>query len=182
MAAIPAMTAISGRSQTPAYTAVQAADGLAAYQTNCASCHLADLAGRNEAPQLAGANFINAWGSRTTAELIRYIQSTMPPSNAGGLSEETYANIVAFFLQANGAPAGDRPLAASSPVRIGSAANGQMPPALGEALTRAAGADQAFDCRIFARRLRAGGMNHQRRWIGAFYADGRDAVAFSRPA
>jgi len=150
MVAIPAMTAISGRSQTPAYTAVQAADGLAAYQTNCASCHLADLAGRNEAPQLAGANFINAWGSRTTAELIRYIQSTMPPSNAGGLSEETYANIVAFFLQANGAPAGDRPLAASSPVRIGSAANGQMPPALGEALTRAAGADQAVAPRASA--------------------------------
>ena len=150
MVAIPAMTAISGRSQTPAYTAVQAADGLAAYQTNCASCHLADLAGRNEAPQLAGANFINAWGSRTTAELIRYLQAAMPPSNAGGLSEETYANIVAFFLQANGAPAGDRPLAASSPVRIGSAANGQMPPALGEALTRAAGADQAVAPRASA--------------------------------
>jgi len=59
------------RSQTPPpYTAAQAADGLAAYLTNCASCHLPDLSGRNEAPPLAGANFMNVWGSRTTSELI----------------------------------------------------------------------------------------------------------------
>ena len=69
------MIATSARSQTPpAYTAAQAADGLAAYQTNCASCHLPDLAGRNEAPPLAGANFMNAWGSRSASELIRYMQ------------------------------------------------------------------------------------------------------------
>ena len=66
------------------------------------------------------------------------------PSNRGGLSEETYTNIVAFFLQANGAPAGDRPLAVSTPVRIDAVANGQMPPALREALAKAATADQAM--------------------------------------
>src|SRR5262249_60215798 len=111
MIAIPSMTATSGRSQTPAaYTASQAADGLAAYQTDCASCHLPDLTGRNEAPQLAGGNFMNAWGSRTTSELIQLIQTTMPPANRGGLSAETYVNIVAFLLQANGAPGEDRPL------------------------------------------------------------------------
>ena len=134
-----------GRGQTQtAYTAAQAAEGLAAYQTNCASCHLPDLVGRNEAPQLAGGNFMNAWGSRTTAELIRYMQASMPPSNRGGLSDETYANIVAFILEANGALAGDRPLAASSPVRIDSVANGQMPAAVREVLARAAVADQAM--------------------------------------
>jgi alcohol dehydrogenase (cytochrome c) len=139
------MTAISGRSQTPAaYTAVQAAGGLAAYQTNCANCHLPDLTGRNEAPQLAGVNFMNAWGSRTTADLVRYIQATMPPSNRGGLSEETYASIAGFLLQANGAPAGDRPLAVRTLVRIDSVANGQMPPALREALAKAANLDQAM--------------------------------------
>ena len=143
--AIPAMTALSGQCQTPAvYTAVQAADGLAAYLTNCASCHLPDLKGRNEAPQLAGVNFMNAWGSRTTSELIRYIQANMPPSNRGGLSEETYANIVAFLLQANGAAARDRALEVSRPVRIDSAANGQMPPAVREILTKAANEDQAM--------------------------------------
>src|SRR5207249_8199752 len=72
--------AVPTRSQTPpAYTASQAADGLATYQTNCASCHLPDLSGRNEAPPVAGVNFMNAWGSRTTSELIRYMQGNMPP-------------------------------------------------------------------------------------------------------
>src|SRR6476469_159997 len=94
--ALIAITVISGRAQTRAeYSAAQAADGLAAYQTNCASCHLPDLVGRNEAPQLAGGNFMNAWGSRTTAELIAYMQASMPPSNRGGLSGDTYVNIAA---------------------------------------------------------------------------------------
>ena len=103
------MVAVLGRSQA-VYTSAQASDGLAAYLTNCASCHLPDLAGRNEAPPLAGGNFLNAWAARSTAELIRHIQSTMPPSNAGGLSDDVYTSIVAFLLRANGAPAGDRPL------------------------------------------------------------------------
>jgi len=138
-----AATTVSVRGQTPAaYTAVQAADGMAAYQVNCASCHLPDLAGRNEAPPLAGANFMNAWGSRTTAELIRYMQDTMPPSNQGGLSDDTYLNIAGFFLQANGALAGDRPLTAAAPVRLGAAASGQIPAALREVLAKAAAADQ----------------------------------------
>ena len=145
MIAVVALAAICGRSQTPAqYTAGQATDGLGAYQANCATCHLPDLTGRNEAPPLAGGNFLSAWGSRTTAELIRYMQATMPPSNRGGLSEETYTNIAGFVLQANGAPAGDRPLAVSTPVRIDSVANGQMPPALRDMLAKAANADQAL--------------------------------------
>ena len=42
--------------QTPAgvFTAQQAAAGRAAYQASCASCHLPDLRGRNEASPLAG--------------------------------------------------------------------------------------------------------------------------------
>jgi hypothetical protein len=50
---------------------------------------------------LTSANFLNVWGRRTTSDLIRYIQSEMPPSNRGGLSYETGASIVSFFLQAN---------------------------------------------------------------------------------
>src|SRR5439155_9551886 len=105
------------------FTTSQAAAGRTIYQENCASCHLPDLSGRNEAPQLAGGNFMNTWGPRTTTDLIRYIQSAMPPSNRGGLSEEICSNIVAFFLQANGAPAGNLLLAISPEVRIGSVAD-----------------------------------------------------------
>ena len=99
---------------------------------------------------------MNAWGSRTTAELIGYIQASMPPSNRGGLSDETYANIAAFILQANGAPAGDRPLAVSTPVRIDSVANGQMPAAMREILT------QAADCGPGLGAARLGAERHHR--------------------
>ena len=144
IAAILAATAVPGRGQGPAvYTTAQASSGLAAYQIHCASCHLPDLSGRNEAPPLAGGNFLNAWGSRTTSELIGYMRANMPPSSPGGLSEEVYANLGAFVLQANGAIPGDRPLTASTAVPIGSAANGQMPPALQEILAKAAAVDQA---------------------------------------
>jgi len=92
------VVALPAHSQSRAvYTASQAAEGFAQYQTNCASCHLPDLSGRNEAPQLAGGNFMNTWGPRTTTDLIRYIQSAMPPSNPGGLSEEICSNIVGLF-------------------------------------------------------------------------------------
>jgi alcohol dehydrogenase (cytochrome c) len=144
LSALTAILVTPVRSQTvAAYTAAQADEGLASYQANCASCHLGDLSGRNEAPPLAGANFMNVWGPRTTSELIRYMRAAMPPSNRGGLSDGTYASIAAFFLQANGAIAGDRPLAEASPVRIGAVAKGQMPATLREMLTKTAGTDQA---------------------------------------
>ena len=108
-----------------------------AYQANCASCHLPDLAGRNEAPQLSGSNFIGAWGPRTTAELFSYIQSMMPPGNPGRLAAETYLNLVAFLLEANGVSAGSRPLTASANFLIRSAAGGQMPPSLRQTLRQA---------------------------------------------
>jgi len=82
MAAIAACGfAILFAQQRPAgpYTAEQAAAGRAAYQTNCAVCHAADMVGSNEAAQLAGSNFFNQWGERTAGELINFIRSTMPP-------------------------------------------------------------------------------------------------------
>jgi len=60
--------------QRPAgpYTAEQAAAGRAAYQTNCAVCHAADMTGRNEASQL-GSNLFSQWGNRTAGgELINF--------------------------------------------------------------------------------------------------------------
>ena len=111
--------------QRPAgpYTQDQAAAGRAIYQTNCASCHSADLSGR-EGPQLAGANFLAQWGDRTAGELISFMQSTMPPGGAT-LPGDSYLNLAAFILDANSARAGNQALTAASNVTIRSVASGQ---------------------------------------------------------
>lgn len=125
-----------------AQTANQAASGLAAYLANCSSCHLPDLSGRNEAPQLSGGNFLRAWGGKSAGALAAYIQETMPPGNRNGLGEDTYVSIAAFLLQANGAPIGATALTISSPLIISSVANGQMPAAT-LALLNSPATDQA---------------------------------------
>ena len=76
--------AVSGQQPTPSaiYTTGQASAGRAAYQTSCAGCHRPDLAGANEAPQLAGANFVSAWRDRTTRDLLNYMTTAMPPDRS----------------------------------------------------------------------------------------------------
>ena len=112
------------------YTAAQALAGRSAYLSNCASCHLPNMSGRNEAPPLTGGNFQNAWKGKTVGELTALMQQTMPPGNPGGLGEETYVALAAFILEANGAPAGAQPLGAANRLMIGAVSNGQMPAAL----------------------------------------------------
>src|SRR5207237_5154398 len=101
---------------------------------SCEGCHLADLGGRNEAPPLAGAAFMRVWGRRTTRDLFAFMQATMPPENRGGLGEETYVNLVAFILEANGARAGSQPLTSSAKAAINSVATGQVPASILRAL------------------------------------------------
>ena len=104
---------------------------------------MGNLSGRNEAPQLAGGNFMNAWRRRSTFDLLAYMQATMPPSNIGGLGEEAYLNLAAFILEANGATPGKQPLGRGTRTAIGSVASGEMPAALREKLDAAATANQA---------------------------------------
>jgi len=123
---------ISARQQSaPAgpFTAQQSAAGRNLYQSNCASCHMQDLGGRNEAPPLAGSNFINTWGPRSTRNLLSTIQTTMPPGNTGRLSADEYASITAFILSANGAIAGTQSFNAASDVVIRTIASGLAPAA-----------------------------------------------------
>jgi len=85
--------------------AQQANAGRAAYQANCASCHLPDLSGQGDAAPLRGPAFQTAWGARTPQELLSFIQITMPPQRPGALSAQEYNDIVAFILQQNSATA-----------------------------------------------------------------------------
>lgn len=113
--------------QRPAgpYSQDQATAGRTVYQANCASCHAADLSGR-EGPQLAGANFLTQWGDRTAADLIKYLSLTMPPGGAA-LPADSYTNLAAFLLESNGARGGNQQLTAASNVTIRSVVQGTAP-------------------------------------------------------
>src|ERR1700690_4071874 len=74
------------------YTSQQASAGRVAYQVNCAACHAPDLSGR-EGPQLAGGTFMNQWGDKTAGDLIGFMRATMPPGEAGSLTDPTYVNV-----------------------------------------------------------------------------------------
>ena len=108
---------VLGQAQTgqALYSANQAQTGEALYLQQCASCHLTDLRGQFEAPELAGPNFRNLWGNRSVADLLTVIDETMPVQAPGSLSEEQRSAIVAFILRENGvAPSGTRLTVASA--------------------------------------------------------------------
>ncbi len=129
----------AAQNAAPVITAAQVAAGRDGYQARCASCHLADLGGRNEASPLAGASFMNVWRGRGTKELYDYIRTSMPPGGAT-LGAEEYLNITAFILRMNGAAAGGAALAPTTDVPIGSIATGIAPTTAAQAPAAAAGA------------------------------------------
>jgi alcohol dehydrogenase (cytochrome c) len=120
------------------YTAGQAASGRAAYATNCASCHQANLSGGGEVPSLVAGNFMRSWGAKSTREFFNYIRSAMPLGKGGSLPDTTYADIVAFLLTANGATAGGTALTPTTDIKINLVANGVVPPDIAAGTTRAA--------------------------------------------
>jgi len=142
---VAAFLAATASAQEPApFTIEQAAAGLAAYRTYCASCHLTDLAGANEARPLAGPAFMSTWSERTVQQLLLYTQLTMPqaPGIPGSLGEDAYADITAFILQANGAQPGTEALTTDNATAIGTIASGEMPAGLAQAVASAPAAAQ----------------------------------------
>jgi len=114
--------------QTPGpFTAAQADAGRSAYTANCISCHQANLGGEGDALPLAGKTFIAAWRNRTTADLYNTIRTSMPYGNPGSLTPATYASLVAFILQANGATAGSAAFTPATAVKISAVASGTVP-------------------------------------------------------
>lgn len=109
-----------------AFTKAQADAGRATYNASCATCHRADLGGRDDAPQLAGDDFLGAWKTRTASELYEFIQATMPPEGPT-LSPDQALGVVSFILQENGATPGATALSATTDAPIGSVATGKRP-------------------------------------------------------
>ncbi|MCE2542920.1 MAG: c-type cytochrome, partial [Acidobacteria bacterium] len=122
------------------YTADQADAGRAVYERECAECHQTNLQGSFEAPPLAGESFLNFWGDLTASDLYDRISSSMPPEQPDSLGEAAYLDVVAYLLQANGAPAGSAPLTADAAVTIAAAASAEQPAASAPARVDAAAA------------------------------------------
>ena len=88
------------------YTAAQATKGRDVHGAACLSCH-------KPAEQI-GANF---WGDRVgkpLSEFFTYLRSSMPQDNPSSLSDDDYAAVIAYILQLNQMPPGDKPLPGDS--------------------------------------------------------------------
>ncbi len=80
------------------FTAAQAARGREVYTNACARCHVTT--------QHSGATFAATWNNRRVFDLYDILYNTMPLDDPGSLSEQEYADVVAYILQLNGHPAG----------------------------------------------------------------------------
>ena len=92
------------------YTEEQAGRGQALYARSCASCHAADLRGGSTAPSLVEESFSFQWDNTTVGELFERIRTLMPSDRPNSLSAQSYRDIVAFLLQSNKFPTGEREL------------------------------------------------------------------------
>ena len=101
-----------------AFAADQAETGAAVYEEACASCHLPNLAGSFEAPELAGPNFRNTWGARSVSDLMELMRETMPTQTPGSLDEGQYVALAAFLLRENGIAPSQVRLTLSSSGRV----------------------------------------------------------------
>ena len=89
------------------YTEAQAARGKTVYLEQCVECHKEDLRGDQQmTPSLVGIAFTFRWKDKKLYDYFVGMRNTMPQSAPGSLSEETYADLVAYLLSEMGYPAG----------------------------------------------------------------------------
>jgi alcohol dehydrogenase (cytochrome c) len=123
----------SAHAQSPfpgeSFAEAAAARGQAAFAQNCASCHGADLSAGPFGPALKGAAFETHWKGQPIGAVQAFMQTRMPPSAPNSLGAQTYGDIAAYILKANGAAPGkaDAPVATTAaPTRESN--SGRPPP------------------------------------------------------
>lgn len=95
------------------YTRSQATDARLYYLGACAACHGSRLNGAPDdadmapAPPLAGATFKREWAGRTLAALFEYMRTKMPIRNPGQLTDQQYADVMAYMLHYDDVPSGN---------------------------------------------------------------------------
>ncbi len=65
-----------------------------------------------DAPSLSGPEFLSRWAGRSVGDILLTMRTTMPPNAAGSLAKDTYVDILAYVLSANGYPPGTTELGA----------------------------------------------------------------------
>src|SRR5688572_7219430 len=95
---------------TPNYTAAQAAQGKAAFERSCSSCHGPNLDDGEFAPPLRGNDFRLRWGAKPLDTLFDEMSRTMPPAAPNTLGDAVYAQLLAYLAQENGVTPGTREL------------------------------------------------------------------------
>jgi mono/diheme cytochrome c family protein len=87
------------------YTDAQAKRGEQIYLSDCSSCHGKHLDGVDDAPALAGKDFLDSWNGRTLGALLAKMRK-MPRDAPGSLSQTEYADTLAYVLSMNKFPPG----------------------------------------------------------------------------
>ena len=91
------------------YTTAQAERGHVAYEKYCIRCHEGLEA---DGPDLMAKAFLDRWREDKLEPLFTFIKTSMPGNRPGGLDDRAYADVMAYMLQTNGFPAGERELSA----------------------------------------------------------------------
>ncbi|MDN5873268.1 MAG: transporter substrate-binding domain-containing protein [Sinobacteraceae bacterium] len=99
----------AGGAKPAIYTAAQADVGAKLYAGACARCHGKKLEGF-VGPALKGRHFAPASFDFHVKDIFMILSNNMPADQPGTMSHESYVQIMAFLLQQNGYPAGDKKL------------------------------------------------------------------------
>ena len=75
------------------------------FRAVCVECH---------ADNLSDAEFRAKWNGRTAYDLFDRMRNSMPDSDPGSLTPETYAALTAYLIKLNGLPVGTTVLAPDS--------------------------------------------------------------------
>jgi S-disulfanyl-L-cysteine oxidoreductase SoxD len=92
------------------YNQEQAKRGRTTYDAKCASCHDGGTMG----PELWGDPFLEQWENKYVRGFFTRIQTTMPEDAPGSMSEADVLDVIAYVIQTNGFPAGDKAIESAS--------------------------------------------------------------------
>jgi mono/diheme cytochrome c family protein len=114
----PATATANGAGGTApvSFTADQVGRGSDIYAERCVQCHGDTLDnGEFGGAPLNGKYFKQHWGGGSVAALIAYMKAKMPPDRPGSLTDQSYADLASFLLDANDYPKGDKELPPDTP-------------------------------------------------------------------